>query len=97
MTKTERLGHGFREDEKRVFTGTNHPNSSGVNGTYFSKTDHSSARKGADVSRQKYTIMLAFPSKLIKGKEAKAKPRNMCIFSIWSTEFKAPIPVINLK
>lgn len=85
MTKTERFRAWFQRECKRAFI----PNSSNVNGKYFSKTDHLSARKKADISRQKHTIMLAFLSKLTKGKEAEAKPRKMCIFSVWSSESKA--------
>lgn len=85
MTKTERFRTWFQRGRKRAFI----PNSSNMNGKYFSKTDHLTSRKRADISRQKHIIMLAFLSKLTKGKEAEAKPRKMCIFSVWNSESKA--------
>ena len=87
--KQKGLGRGFREDEKRVFIGIYHPNNSAVNGKYFSKKDQSSARKGADVSKQKYTIMLTFLSKLIKGKEAKPSP-GTCVSFLFGEQNPRP-------
>lgn len=104
MMKIEGLEWGFREDENGNYLlhtcGTNHSNTSGVTGKYFSKTDHPHVRKGAAVLRQEYTIVLTFLSKLTKRKEAGAKHTNcqgtLASF-LFGAQIRGLIPVSDLK